>query len=202
MNRGASDAGDFALHAWVDESMRGPSDSGTGMYFMAAVVADPGACEETRDSLRALRSGKAKRLHWRHESEARQEKIAALIAELDAWSIVVVGMPLDSKRQERARRQCMERLLFELDQIGVTAVHLESRHAALNKKDKTMAAALYSKTVISAALRVAFALPHEEPMLWVPDAVAGIVNAARSGGVDALRLILGTAIREIDVEIL
>ena len=95
----------------------------------------------------------------------------------------------------------MERLLFELDQIGVTSVHLESRHAALNEKDKTMAAALYSKTVISAALRVDFALPNEEPMLWVPDAVAGIVNAARSGGADALRLILGTAIREIDVEI-
>jgi RNase H-fold protein (predicted Holliday junction resolvase) len=195
------DIDDFALHAWVDESMRAPSNGRPGMYLMAAVVADPAACDETRDSLRALRLGKAKRLHWRHESEPRQQKIAALVAELDAFSIVVVGVPLDSKRQERARRQCMERLVYELDQIGVTAVLLESRHSALNARDKTMAAALYSRAVISSELRVEFALPHEEPMLWVPDAVAGIVNAYRSGGDDALRLIVGSVIREIDVEL-
>ena len=168
---------------------------------MAAVVADPVACDKARDSLRALRPGKAKRLHWRHESRARQEKVAALVAELDAFSIVVVGVPLDSRRQERARRQCMERLLYELDQIGVTAVLLESRDSALNVRDRTMAAALYSRSVISAALRVEFALPHEEPMLWIPDAVAGIVNAYRSGGDAALRLIVGDVVREIDIEL-
>ncbi|PUB29983.1 hypothetical protein C8K30_102361 [Promicromonospora sp. AC04] len=95
----------------------------------------------------------------------------------------------------------MERLLYELDQIGVTAVLLESRHPALNARDKTMAAALYSKAVVSSALRVEFALPNEEPMLWVPDAVAGIVNAYRSDGDDALRLIVGSVIREIDIKL-
>ncbi|WP_108492230.1 hypothetical protein [Promicromonospora sp. AC04] len=201
MDPQSPDADEFTLHAWVDESMRGPMDGRPGIYLMAAVVADPSACEQTRDSLRALRQGKARRLHWRHESELRQEKIAALVAELDAFNIVVVGVPLDSKRQERARRQCMERLLYELDQIGVTAVLLESRHPALNARDKTMAAALYSKAVVSSALRVEFALPNEEPMLWVPDAVAGIVNAYRSDGDDALRLIVGSVIREIDIKL-
>ena len=192
---------EFTLHAWVDESMRAPSNGRPGMYLMAAVIADPAACEEVRDSLRTLRQGKAKRLHWRHESGPQQEKIAALVAELDAFSIVVVGVPMDSRRQERARRQCMERLLYELDQTGVTAVLLESRHSALNAKDKTMAAALYSKGAISAALRVGFALPNQEPMLWLPDAVAGIVNAYRSGDDGGLRQIVGRAIREIDIEL-
>jgi hypothetical protein len=82
--------------------MRASSDGRPGMYLMAAVIADPAACEEVRDSLRTLRQGKAKRLHWRHESGPQQEKIAALVAELDAFSIVVVGVPMDSRRQERA----------------------------------------------------------------------------------------------------
>jgi hypothetical protein len=42
--------------------------------------------------------------------------------------------------------------------------------------------ALRGKRSVSAGIRVEFARPKDEPMLWVPDAVAGAVNAAASGG--------------------
>ncbi|PUB22264.1 hypothetical protein C8K30_113134 [Promicromonospora sp. AC04] len=95
----------------------------------------------------------------------------------------------------------MERLLYELDQMGVTKVWLETRHESLNRRDTTMAAALYSQQMISKNLRVDFGRPKEEPMLWVPDAVAGAVSAARHASEVEIRLLLGDAVLEIDIDL-
>src|SRR5690349_17402803 len=103
------------LHAWVDESMHAATDHSPAMYLLAATYGDPLGCEPTRDALRGLLLGKAKRLHWRDEDAARQRKIAAAVAGCDVLCTVVVATPLDEKKQERARRKCMERLFFELE---------------------------------------------------------------------------------------
>ncbi|MFD7310186.1 hypothetical protein [Promicromonospora sp. NPDC059942] len=180
------DADDFRLHAWVDESMRAARDGADGIYLMAAAVADPTACDDVRDNLRAMTEKKAERLHWRHETPERQAKIAAVIGNHDIVNLVVVGMPLDARRQERARAICAERLLYELDDLGVAHVWLETRHQALNQRDLRLVKALRGKRSISSSIRVEFARPKDEPMLWIPDAVAGAVNGARSGAADVL----------------
>ena len=57
----------------------------------------------------------------------------------------------------------------------------EARHPALNERDLRLVKALRGKRSISPSIRVEFARPKDEPMLWIPDSVAGAVNGAQSG---------------------
>ncbi|MEU4388988.1 hypothetical protein [Promicromonospora sp. NPDC023805] len=122
-----------------------------------------------------------------------------MIAEHDLVHIVVVGSPVDPRKQERARRQCLERLVFELGNMDVSQVWLESRTQSLNERDRRMFAALHAKHAMPVELHIDFALPTDEPMLWVADAVAGAVGQARRGVALDVRAALGTGIDEIDI---
>lgn len=169
--------------AWVDESIivTKNADDLPGVYVMAAAIADPLACESTRDALRALVPARQSRIHWRDEDPGRRSAIVKTIADLDLIAIVTVGTPVNPKKQERARRCCLERLLFEVDRLGVEQVWLEARTESLNQRDRVMVASLRGARVIPAGLRVDFARPSVEPMLWLPDVFAGTVTAARRG---------------------
>lgn len=151
-----------------------------------------------RQDLGSLLLRKQKRLHWRDEEAARRDKIITVLASVDMAAVVVVGMPVAKAKQERARRLCMEELLPRLDQMGVARVWLESRTQTLNRADEKMVLALRGRRLISRELRVEVARPLEEPMLWIPDVVAGAVGAARDGDprwLDALREV----VTEIDI---
>ncbi|NPC98243.1 hypothetical protein [Nocardioides sp. zg-DK7169] len=196
----SADPVEFALHAWVDESIHAPGAEHSGMYVLASVVADPEGCDHPRDSLVRLVPRGRGRLHWRDEDTPLREKVTAVIAECDFASVVVVGARwANPKAQERARRHCMRRLLFELEQLGVSQVWLESRTSSLNKRDLQLVNALRSENAISAALRVDFGLPSVEPMLWVPDAIAGAVAGARKGSRAGHRQVLGSMVQEIEI---
>ena len=165
------------LHAWVDESMHVASAAlPNGLYLLAATVADPAECETIRDVVRGLLVGRSPRLHWRDQTPRRRRFIANVLADIRVAHTVVVGMPLDQARQERARRQCMERLFHELHAIAVARVWLETRTASLNAHDRKMIDALRGRHIIPDAFTVDFAQPRQEPMLWLPDAIAGAVG--------------------------
>jgi hypothetical protein len=172
-----------------------------GIYLLAATVADPDECEPTREVLRSLLPGKARRLHWHTEGGRRRRLIAAALAERPVRHTVVIGAPLDARKPERARRLCLERLLFELAALDVSQVWLESRTDRLNRADRTMAAALHSQGLIPKTFHVGFAAPTAEPMLWLPDVVAGAVGAHRCGGDDEPWQALRATIREIDLRL-
>lgn len=190
------------LHAWVDESMHVAGRSlDEGVYLLAATVADIDHVAEIRDRLRSLLMGKNQRLHWRDESSKRRRTIAATIAEYEIAHTVVIGTPLNQHKQERARRICMELLLMELDRRGVQQVWIESRKTNQDSRDLKMVDAVRSKSLISAALRLDFAQPTAEPMLWIPDAVAGALGAALKSA-DALpRELLAAAVTELPVRL-
>lgn len=191
------------LHAWVDESMHQATEQlPAGIYILAATIADPTRCEPVREGLRTLLAGSNKRLHWRDESPRRQRQIAAAIAEYNTTHTVVIGAPLDHRRQERARRLCLQRLLYELTLVGVTDVWLEARTASLNRKDITMVAALRSSGAVPSHLRVEPIAPTEEPMLWIPDAVAGVVGSYRRRGDETAYLSLRRRMTEHDIRLM
>jgi hypothetical protein len=181
----------FALHAWVDESVLvdGP---GPGAYVLGAVVADPTSCDGIRDKLRALRRGREPRLHWQTEQPRRRTLIADTVAAMDLAAIVVVGTPVARTAQERARRCCLDRLLFELDQLGVEQVWMEARTDRLNRADLRLVDAARRKGAIPGRLRVDHARPLDEPMLWLPDSVAGAVSASHRGKLSWLATIQQT----------
>ncbi|MGY2085481.1 hypothetical protein [Blastococcus sp. SYSU DS0539] len=165
-------------------------DGDDGTYLLAAVVVEHARCEEIRQILRSMLYKRQERLHWRDEELPRRSKIAETVGGLGLSATVVIGTPLAKKKQERARRKCLETLLPTLEGKGVTEVVLEERTPSLVQADHRMIAAVRGKRLITPTLRVATARPKEEPMLWLPDAVAGALAASRNGGqVEWLRLV-------------
>lgn len=167
------------MQAWVDESIQVRA----GSYILAAVVeSDDGeSLDRVRAAMRALVHRPRRRLHWRDESATDRRRIIAAVAALDVRAEVVVATGMDPKRQERARRKCLERLLHRLSLRHVEIVWIESRGPAGDQRDLAAVVALRTRGVIPDWLRVAHAQPLDEPMLWVPDAVAGVVGAIRRG---------------------
>jgi len=172
---------DFALTAWVDESIVVGRIGTDGAYPIAAAVADPAACDDVKDQLRALTIGRTGRLHWANESAKRRDAITALIASADLAAIVVVGSPMLGPKQERARRCCLERLLHKLAVFGVGDVWLESRSVVPDRRDIRLVDSARRKGLVPDRLVLGFAKPKEDPMLWIPDAIAGAVTAANLG---------------------
>ncbi|HEY2673772.1 MAG TPA: hypothetical protein VGJ07_25840 [Rugosimonospora sp.] len=166
--------------AYVDESMRQRRD-GSGIYVLAAAMLDEAHVADVRETARTLGQGK-RRFHWRDAMAADRRKAVAKVATLDALHLVAVGVGLDNPRQERARRQCIERLLWELDRCGVSTVWFEARKARQNADDLAAVAALRARRVLRSTMRVDFALPSVEPLVWLPDVVAGAVSSARGDG--------------------
>jgi hypothetical protein len=175
------DSAGFTLSAWVDESVIVGRDGRPGVYTLAAVVADSANCDDIRGRLRALTLSRGGRLHWVDESSKRRDVIAAAIACIDLAAIVTIGSPMDKTKQERARRCCLERLLYELGLLGVSQVWLESRSATPDRRDLKLVDSARDKGMIPTDLKVDFARPRMESMLWLPDAVAGAVTAANLG---------------------
>ena len=93
----------------------------------------------------------------------------------------------------------MERLLYELDAAGVDQVHLETRTKTLNARDMATVVRLRGVNAISSLLRVDILKPSAEPMLWIPDVVAGAVKAARSGQVEYLSVI-ESCVEQIEID--
>lgn len=171
----------FSLSAWVDESVVVGPVGGSGTYTMAAVVTDDARCDELRGELSDLRIKPGVRLHWVGESVKRRDLIAEAVARMDIAAILTVGTPMERSKQERARRCCLERLLYELDRFGVSDMWMESRTAVQDRRDLRLVDSARSKRLISHDLQVRFARPAGEPMLWLPDAVAGAMSASVLG---------------------
>lgn len=186
----------LALHAWVDESVHVEH----GLYVLAAVVADTSQCEEHRELLRSLRRPTRPRLHWNDEERKDQLLIAQAIGRLDLSHVVAVASPIERTRQERGRRKCIDVLLPHLDGDGVTSVWFESRGKYSDKKDIAMVAALRTQRRLTAGIRADHARPLDEPMLWAPDAIAGIISADRKQAPD-FKIALGCNVLEIDVPV-
>jgi hypothetical protein len=195
-------SGPARCHAWVDESIHTPDErTATGLYVVAAAIGDADGVEPTREVLRSLVPRRQVRLHWRDEEKGgpRRRKILDAIAASDVANVVVVGAPLDPRNQERARRKCLERLLWELcENWEVATVWLESRTSSLNRKDMKLVDALRGGGTLGPGTRVEFGLPSQEPMLWIPDAVAGCVADARKGDASDLDTV-ADMVEQIDV---
>lgn len=171
------------------------------MYLLAAVLAPPERSALLRDDLRALVPGNRDRIHWRDESPALKHEFAGLIAASRLAGLVVVGFGVDQRKQERARRHCMEELVRNLAQLDVGRIWIENRTASLNRGDLRMVDALRSKKVLAPSVRVDFARPSEDPMLWIADALASSSGMARKGREIAYRRRMGPFVREIELDI-
>jgi hypothetical protein len=163
--------------AYVDESSRVRA----GLYVLAAVVVSDEQAERHREALLGLLHRSQRRLHWRDESSKRRALLVSAVRQLPHSGAVVTATGVTPRRQERARRKCIERLLAELAYRGVAAVVFERRHAELDARDRAMVAALRRQRTLPPWLSVSWVAAADEPLLWLPDIVAGAASLAAAG---------------------
>lgn len=184
----------------MDESIVARHVCEPGAYVLAAVVADPLTSDPVRDKLRDLVLRGKDRLHWRDEQPRRRDRIAQTIADGDFVAIVTIGTPMRNSMQERIRSLCLEHLLLELQELGISQVWLESRSESSNRNDLRAVRDLVGHRMLDREVRVSFRRPLDEPMLWLPDAVAGTVTAAHRGEARWLQM-LGPMVTLIEVKV-
>jgi hypothetical protein len=92
----------------------------------------------------------------------------------------------------------MERLFWELGEMGVSQVYLESRTSSLNAKDMRLVDRLRGRRALPKTMRIDIQLPFTEPMLWIPDQVLGALGDAEAGDSRWLEILVGTVTR-IDI---
>lgn len=166
--------------AFVDES-ESNRKLDPDVYILAASIISADSCEAVRDAVRRFRLPGQRKVHWRDESEKRRRWLAEAVASLDALHLVVVRRGYVGEPSERRRRKTMERLLFELSAMGVHGMLMEGREAKQNRHDLSLVRALRARKEVPSGFRVDHAFGSEEPLLWLPDVVAGSVVAARCG---------------------
>lgn len=86
-----------------------------------------------------------------------------------------------NERPERRRRQCLERMLFELDQLEVATATFESRGTHDDRRDRDMLDVLRARKAITSDLRMDHRRGRDEAMLWAADAVCGAITQQRVG---------------------
>ncbi|MFT3834587.1 MAG: hypothetical protein QM711_14915 [Micropruina sp.] len=177
------------LTAWVDESGSNSSlDPNT--YIMAAAITTADQTEIVRASMASLLLPGQVKLHWRDERARRQRQIAEEIAAMSVEHMVVVTSPHANRSlPERRRRLTLEVLLPGLAELGVDQVVFESRGASDDRRDRVMLDHLRQQQIVDASLRIDHRVGRGEPLLWVPDALCGIVSANRCGDATLIELV-------------
>lgn len=165
------------MHAYVDEShYAGPPS----FYLLAAVLVDDASIDRLRDAVRDLQVRK-RRIHWHREEPAGRARLASALGDLGLPYLAVVGSPVHQAKQERARRQCLEQLLWHLAAMGVRLVDLESRGRTRDQNDNRAIDAFRGSGALSPSVYVRHTAPDVDPMLWTADVLAGAVSEATRG---------------------
>lgn len=90
-------------------------------------------------------------------------------------------------------------LLWELQRRNVTDVLFESRRSAQDPEDKKLIAAAIRSQQLEPGLVYGFGYPSSDPLLWLPDLVAGAVSRARFDKLDCCLQLLGGGVTMLEV---
>jgi hypothetical protein len=182
------------VRAYIDESVR---EGAPGLYVLASVAVPEERADDVRAVLRAGLRHRRPRFHWRDEQDSDRQAMAKVAGELQLQSLVAVSTPMDHKRPERARRACLTRLLWELEQRAVRDVLFESRQNR-DRDDRAHIVRAQKAGHCSSTLAYGFEMPLQEPLLWLPDLVAGAVAYARVGRGEQCLALLGDGVTVVD----
>lgn len=167
------------MRAWVDESSANRGET-TQEYLVGAAIVDAEDQDSIREELRPLLLPGQIKLHWTDESERRRRRIVDAIVAAGPMIVVVAHLSERQRKTERFRRKCLEMLYYELAAAEVLDVTLESRSADQDAKDRAHIVALQSQG-LDRGVRIHHQRGGDEPLLWIPDAVLGSINAAHLG---------------------
>ncbi|HEV2781473.1 MAG TPA: hypothetical protein VGX25_18990 [Actinophytocola sp.] len=151
------------LHVFVDESPRG------SQYLLAAALLRPGDLASTRALMRSLTVAGARKVHFKHERDSIKKDIVAALVSARARARVYLGCG----EPETVGELVLRALVTDLAWAGMRRIVLDSRGQERDQVDRRIirstlvAAGIDTETVTYEHLQ-----SHEDPALWVADAVA------------------------------
>jgi hypothetical protein len=152
-------------HAFVDESSRG------NRYLLCAVTVDNNRLSEVRRLARGLCVPGQRRWHFVSESGRRRKFILDSLVRSDAIRALVyvgTGAPVS------VRRECLTTLVYDLLDRKASRLLIESQQGQDPRDQRCIIGALQKA---GGELDYAHLWPHQEPGLWLPDAVAWAYGA-------------------------
>lgn len=151
-----------AAHAFVDESIRNG-------YLLSAAVISTDDLSVARGKLRELCKPGQRRLHMRDENDSRRREILSTLTGLGIqvylYRASVAGRPI-----REGRDQCLQALIPDLLDLGVTRLVIESCHQDL--RDQQIVQPISNRLAAPGRFVFLHSVPSAEPMLWAADAVA------------------------------
>lgn len=176
--------------AYIDESIRVQGD-GEPTYYICATIIEM-AEEDVRSLLWPIVKGKATKLHWSKMTRTERRKSMEVISRLPTVNVVVMALPLTSKRSERARRLCLKEILPVLEnRYGVVRVVFESRTAAQDRRDLDMVNAMKSQKLLGKQMTAAFTRGADDARVWIPDQILGALGDQHHARVKNFKDFLG-----------
>lgn len=148
-------------HVFVDESK-------SKAYYVAASVVVPADVTAARKSILALCRAGQRRVHFKSESDSSRNAFLAGAILTGLQTRLYVARNMSDKD---ARTLCLERLLDDLVKAKARKLVLESDES-LEQADRRTIAQRLRLTGGGEGLQYMHCKAHEEPLLWVSDAVA------------------------------
>ncbi|RSN37699.1 hypothetical protein DL990_01310 [Amycolatopsis sp. WAC 01416] len=167
------------LQAFADESFKEDDDG--GFYVLAAAVLPVERHAELRKVMVGMRAERTGKLHWNVLADVQKRAVVKQVADFEELHLVAVGTPVPVRRQERGRSLCMQRLVMELHLLDVSLLVAEGRTVQLDARDVRTVQQCRFSLPRGAAFRIRHVRGADEPLLWIPDIVAGAVRARRQG---------------------
>jgi hypothetical protein len=157
-----------SLHVFVDESRRG------SMYLLAAAMLQPAYLSRTRSLMRGLRVPGERKLHFKSERDTIKKDIAA--------AIVAAGIPVriyvGHGQADAVRERGLQVAVYDLVAVGLQRLVMDARWHDGNQSDRRVIhAALLRTDTRPETVSYEHLSSHEEPALWIADAVAWCYGA-------------------------
>ena len=148
-------------HAFIDESVRGAN------YCLCATLITEHGLAKARSHMRSLLVPGQRRLHFVSESPQHRRTLLRDIAKIPCQSTVHVGV---GGAQLDARATALKSLVVELVDGNVDRIVLDSRQGQDHRDRSVIAKTLGNY----GELRIQYLhlSSVDEPLLWIPDAVA------------------------------
>lgn len=165
--------------AYLDESE--PAVEPPSAFVAAATIIHETDRDPIRSEVAALRGQHQKKLHWYDEPAFRRDKLVGAVAGYTALHQVVVRHCGPDEKPERRRRKCLQQLLLDLQDAGVAMLVMEARQEAQNIRELHWFNGLRSQRIITSPMKLTHIKGPAEPLLALPDLVAGAVGEDLKG---------------------
>jgi hypothetical protein len=157
----------------IDEST--PA-SARGVHYVlgAAVLLDAHRREEVRERASKLIGDRQRPFHWKDEGVEKRAGMIRLLGDVDVGVFATIHHPVAHDRQAAARRRSLTDLATTACREGVSELLIESRGSQDTEDRQTLLDAIHAREC-PGELQYGFASKNNA-LMWLPDAVAGILS--------------------------